>query len=105
MACAPLIGQIYNPNGKPLLGATLLVQGTHQVYVTDSEGKFQITETVYQGQVLTVGAAGYLPQEVSLDDCTLPRLVLAPDPGARFKQRGKRTGQVVRLNRRSTTLN
>ena len=104
MACAPLIGQIYDPNGKPLLGATLLVQGTHQVYVTDSEGKFQITETVYQGQVLMVGAAGYLPQEVSLDDCTLPRLVLTPDPGARFKQRGKRAGQVVRLNRRNTTL-
>ncbi len=104
LACAPLVGQIYEPNGNALIGATLLVQGTHQVYVTDSEGKFQITETIYQGQVLTVDAAGYTPQQVQLDDCTLPRIVLALDPSARFKQRGKRAGQVIRLNHRSTTL-
>ncbi len=104
LACAPLIGRIFEPNGEPLVGATLLVKGTHEVYVTDSEGKFQLTQTVYQGQVLTVGAAGYIPQEVSLDDCTLPRVVLALDPTARIRRSGKRAGQVVRLNNRSTTL-
>ena len=38
------------------------------------------------------------------DDCTLPRLVLAPIPGAKFKQHGKKEGQVIRLNHRSTVL-
>lgn len=104
LACAPLLGIVFEPNGQPLVGATLLVKGTHQVYVTDSEGKFQITDVVYQGQELTVGAAGYRPQDVALNDCTLPRLVLAKDPTARIKRSGKRAGQVVRLNNRNTNL-
>ena len=104
LACAPLLGIVFEPNGQPLVGATLLVKGTHQVYVTDSEGKFQITDVVYQGQELTVGAAGYRPQDVTLSDCTLPRLVLAKDPTARIKRSGKRAGQVIRLNNRNTNL-
>ena len=104
LACAPLLGIVFEPNGQPLVGATLLVKGTHQVYVTYSEGKFQITDVVYQGQELTVGAAGYRPQDVALNDCTLPRLVLAKDPTARIKRSGKRAGQVVRLNNRNTNL-
>ena len=104
LACAPLLGIVFEPNGQPLVGATLLVKGTHQVYVTDSEGKFQITDVVYQGQELTVGAAGYRPQDVVLNNCTLPRLVLAKDPTARIKRSGKRAGQVVRLNNRNTNL-
>ena len=42
LACAPLTGIIYEPNGQPLVGATLLVKGTHDVYVTDAEGKFRL---------------------------------------------------------------
>jgi hypothetical protein len=86
------------------MGATLLVKGTHQIYVTDSEGKFQLTDPVYEGQVLTIGAAGYNPQDVPLTDCTLPRLVLEKDPTARIKRNGKRAGQVTRLNNRNTNL-
>lgn len=104
LACAPLTGIIYEPNGQPLVGATLLVNGTHDVYVTDSEGKFRITDPVYQGQTLVVGAAGYTPQEIPLTDCTLPRLVLEQAEGARIKRSGKRVGQVVRLNNRNTNL-
>ena len=104
LACAPLIGQVFEPNGRPLRGATLLVKGTHQVYVTDSEGNFQLTDPVYEGQVLAVGAAGYTPQDVPLIDCTLPRLVLEKAAGARIKQKGKRAGQVTRLNNRNTNI-
>lgn len=98
LACAPLVGQVFEANGRPLLGATLLVKGTHQVYVTDSEGKFRITDVVYQGQQLTIGAAGYTPQDFALADCALPRLVLAKDPTAHIRRNGKRTGQLIRLN-------
>ncbi len=34
LACAPLVGQVFDPNGKPLKGATLLIKGSHEVYVT-----------------------------------------------------------------------
>jgi hypothetical protein len=104
LACAPLMGTVYDPNGKPLVGATLLIKGTHDIYVTDSEGRFQLTDPVYEGQILDVQAAGYSVIEVPLDDCTLPRLVLAPMPTAKFKQHGKKEGQVIRLNHRSTNL-
>ncbi|MBF9238802.1 carboxypeptidase-like regulatory domain-containing protein [Hymenobacter sp. BT683] len=104
LACAPIIGKVYDPNGDPLVGATLLIKGTHQVYVTDSEGKFMFTEPVYEGQVLTIGAAGYTPLDVPLTECTLPRLVLEQADDARIKRNGKRAGQVVRLNNRNTNL-
>jgi DNA-directed RNA polymerase subunit H (RpoH/RPB5) len=104
LMCAPISGQVYDPNGNPLVGATLLVKGTHQTYVTDALGRFQLTNPVYEGQILDVEAAGYTLQHVALDDCTLPRLVLARASDARFKKYGKKAGQVVRLNHRSTTL-
>lgn len=104
LACVPLVGKVYDPNGVPLVGATLLVKGTHDIYVTDSEGKFLLSNTVYEGQQLTVGAAGYIPQDVPLTDCTLPRLVLEKDPTAHIKRSGKRVGQVTRLNNRRTNL-
>lgn len=104
LACTPLTGQVFEANGRPLLGATLLVKGTHQVYVTDSEGKFQVTDVLYQGQQLTIGAAGYLTQDVALEECALPRLVLAKDPTARIRRNGKRTGQLIRLNGKSVDM-
>lgn len=104
LACAQLTGQVFEANGRPLLGATLLVKGTHQVYVTDSEGKFWVTEVVYQGQELTIGAAGYVTQDVALQDCTLPRLVLAKDPTARIRRTGRRAGQLIRLNGKSVDM-
>ena len=104
LACVPLAGQVFEANGRPLLGATLLVAGTHQVYVTDSEGKFQITDVLYQGQQLTIGAAGYITQDVALEDCTLPRLVLAKNPTAHIRRSGRRAGQLIRLNGKSVDM-
>ncbi len=104
LACAPLVGKVYDPNGRELMGATLLIKGTHAIYVTDSEGKFLLSDPVYEGQVLTVSAAGYLPQDVPLTDCILPRLVLEKNPTAHIRKSGKRAGQVTRLDHRSTTL-
>lgn len=104
LACAPLTGQVFEANGRPLLGATLLVKGTHQVYVTDAEGKFLITDVVYQGQQLTIGAAGYVTQDVALADCALPRLVLAKDPTAHIRRNGRRAGQLIRLDGKSVDM-
>jgi hypothetical protein len=104
LACVPLDGQVFDPNGRPLVGATLFVKGTQQVYVTDSEGVFLFTEPIYDGQELTIGAAGYVTQDVKLTDCSLPRLVLEQEAGAHIKKSGKRAGQVIRLKNQSTTL-
>ena len=99
LACALAGSQVFDANGQPLAGATLLVKGTQRVYVTDANGQFQFTDPVYQGQVLVIDAAGYTTREVSLTDCTLPRLVLDQAPGARIKRSGKRAGKVIRLGK------
>ena len=104
LACIPLQGQVFDPTGRPLVGATLLVKGTQQVYVTDSDGRFQLTDAIYDGQSLSIGAAGYTTYDVALTDCTLPRLVLQQAPGARFKRGGKRAGQVTHIGNRSIKL-
>jgi len=104
LACAPIAGQVFNPNGQPLVGATLLIKGTHQVCVTDAEGRFQLTAPVYAGQVLAVQAAGFATRDVPLADCALPRLVLEQMAGAHIKHSGKRAGQVTRVGTRSTTM-
>ena len=98
LSCKTLRGYIFAANGRPLPGATLVVQGTRKVYVTDSEGMFILTKPLYKGQKLTVGAAGYIARDMTLTGCSLPRLVLEQATGARIKQKGTRTGQVVRLN-------
>ena len=97
LACAPLGGQVFDPNGQPLAGATLLIKGTRKVYVTNEQGLFRFTDPVYEGQVLTVQAAGFTMQEVPLTDCNLPRLVLARAPQAHIQRSGKRAGQVIRM--------
>lgn len=97
LACAPLGGKVYDPNGRPLMGATLLIKGTQKVYVTDTTGHFRFTAPVYEGQVLTVQAAGFRLREVPLNDCALPRLVLERNPEAHLRRSGKRAGQVTRM--------
>ena len=95
---------MFDANGKLLRGATLLVKGTQQVYVTDAEGRFPFTNPIYQGQVLVVDAAGYTTREATLADCTLLRLVLEQSPGARIKRSGKRAGQVISLGDKEAEL-
>ncbi|UOQ73932.1 carboxypeptidase-like regulatory domain-containing protein [Hymenobacter cellulosilyticus] len=60
----PLVGYVVDAEGQPLSSAMLLVKGTQNVYITDSEGRFQLTSPVYQKQVLTVESAGYITRLV-----------------------------------------
>ena len=97
LACSPLVGQVLDAEGQPLIGATLLVKGTQQVYITDNEGRFQLTSPVYQKQLLAVEAAGYTTRLLPLNDCKLPTIVLERDPNSKIKRTGKRAGQVTRF--------
>lgn len=104
VACPMLGGQVLAASGQPLSGATLLLTGSREIYVTNSDGRFHFNETVYQGQVVTVVAVGYVAHTVTLTDCTQPRLVLELAPGVRIKRNGKRAGQVTRMGNKSTNM-
>ncbi|WP_167856576.1 carboxypeptidase-like regulatory domain-containing protein [Hymenobacter metallicola] len=96
LSCAPLQGQVLDAEGQPLTGATLLLKGTQKVFITDNEGRFQLTGPLYQKQILSVEAAGHTTRLLPLNDCQLPIVKLERDPNAKIKRSGKRAGQVTR---------
>ena len=51
--------------GDPVIGATVLVQGTTNGTVTDMDGKFSINAS--KGDVLNISYIGYQPQTVKID--------------------------------------
>jgi hypothetical protein len=51
-------GHISDANGRPLVGATVLVQGSHEGTSTDATGNYELT--VPTGAVLQYGYAGYV---------------------------------------------
>lgn len=50
--------------GEPLIGATILVEGTSSGTVTDIDGNFSIDAN--QGQVLLISFTGYNPQSITI---------------------------------------
>ena len=61
-----LSGTITDADGEPLIGATILVQGTSNGTVTDFDGKYSLD--VNTGDILVVSFTGYTTQEVTVGD-------------------------------------
>lgn len=51
--------------GDPVIGATILVQGTTNGTVTDMDGKFSLD--VSKGDILHISYIGYQPQTIKVD--------------------------------------
>lgn len=56
-AARPIDGKVVDPSGEPIIGATVVVQGTPQGTVTDFDGRFHIEAE--DGQTLSVSYVGY----------------------------------------------
>lgn len=97
VVCSRLDGQVLGLDGKPLVGATVTVKGTHNLFTTNADGRYLVEVPVYQGQILEIEAAGYTTREVVLTDCTAPVVSLELAAGTRVKKNGKRAGQIVRF--------
>jgi TonB-linked SusC/RagA family outer membrane protein len=68
-APAQVTGKVVdNDSGEPLIGATVLVQGTNTGTVTDLEGNFSINAST--GDVLQITYTGYTPQNVTVGSQT-----------------------------------
>lgn len=68
-------GTITDLEGKPLAGASVIVQGTSRGTVTDEQGKFSIE--VDENGTLEISAVGYLPQTINVTKRTEIDIVLA----------------------------
>jgi len=58
-------GTVLDEAGKPIIGASITIKGTHKGALTDSDGKFSI-EVPDQNTVLVVAYTGYTTEEVAL---------------------------------------
>ena len=70
-------GIVLDDKGEPVIGASVIVEGTTHGTVTDFEGNFEIN--VSQGAKLDVTYVGYKPQTVVVRDATPLRITLVED--------------------------
>ncbi|MDE6341243.1 MAG: TonB-dependent receptor [Muribaculaceae bacterium] len=61
-----ITGRVTDPNGEPLIGASVLVKGTSRGTATDIDGNFSVVAK--PGDVLTVSYVGYIPSNVKVGD-------------------------------------
>ncbi|MEJ7661470.1 MAG: carboxypeptidase-like regulatory domain-containing protein [Hymenobacter sp.] len=69
-------GFVYDPLGKPMAGATVLVKGTTQAAVTNAAGAYELSVPV--GALLEVGYAGYLDETTQAGQETAVDVTLQP---------------------------
>lgn len=63
----------------PIIGASVLVEGTSNGTITDMDGNFSL-KNVSKGNVLVVSYIGYQPQRLTIDDNqTTFRIMLTED--------------------------
>ena len=69
-------GQLFNEDGDPLIGASVMVQGSSMGTITDIDGKFTINAN--PGDVLVLNYLGYDEQMVTVDGSMIS-MALVPD--------------------------
>src|SRR5690606_29921086 len=62
-----LKGKVVDEQGRPVIGATLLIKGTKIGTSTDKTGMFKLIKP-QKGQMLSISTVGYHPREVVVDD-------------------------------------
>lgn len=67
-------GVVTDNNGEPLLGASVIVNGTGKGTMTDLNGKYRIETS--KGAVLTISYIGYNNQQVIIEDNTVVNIQL-----------------------------
>lgn len=58
-----ITGRVLDPNGNPVIGASVIVKGTLNGASTDTEGRF-VLPSVEEGTVLEISSLGYVKTEV-----------------------------------------
>ena len=61
-------GTVFDDKGEPVIGASVVVQGTTHGTVTDFDGNFTLTAD--QGAKLAVSYVGYKPQTIVVRDAS-----------------------------------
>ncbi len=73
-----LSGTVTGPNGEPLQGATVTVKGTSIGSITNSEGKYSLTD-VPENAILIISYVGMRTQEIPIESRTTIDYVMEED--------------------------
>ncbi len=101
-----VLGTVSDENGEPLPGVSILLKGTQQGLITDSNGKFSI-EVPDEQSVLVFSFVGYLTQEITVGSRTIIDITLQTDEkaleeivvvGYGTQKKSDLTGSVVRAD-------
>lgn len=92
--CAALSGYVMG-NDKPLAGATVSIQGTRLLTITNSEGYYTLAAANVPKPTLLFSAAGYEAQSIVPTSCADEHIEMQLLPGTRIKKRGKRKGFIM----------
>jgi iron complex outermembrane receptor protein len=76
-AAQPIPGRVTDETGAPLPGATVIVKGTTNGTITDTDGKFVIDADA--NDILQISYVGYSPKEVSVNGQSSIVVRLNPD--------------------------
>ena len=68
---------ISEDDGQPIIGATILVKGTQQGTVTDTEGRFSLNDIPEKNQILQISYVGMKTQEIPVK-ATL-KIIMKPE--------------------------
>ena len=70
-------GNVSDNNGEPMLGATVIIEGTTTGVSTDLDGNYSINVKI--GDVLTFSYVGYTKQSITVGTSNTINVVLVPD--------------------------
>ncbi|NJL76199.1 MAG: TonB-dependent receptor [Saprospiraceae bacterium] len=71
-------GQVTDENGEPLIGATILVEGTSTGTATDASGEFTLSNLPAEASRFLVSFTGYNSQSIALTNESYYRVSLEP---------------------------
>jgi TonB-linked SusC/RagA family outer membrane protein len=77
-------GFIVDPDGKPLVGATIVVEGTNRGITSDANGRFTIRAT--SNETLSFSYLGYTSQKHKVGNRTMFNIELQPDESTKMDE-------------------
>ena len=75
-----MTGTVTDSTNEPLIGASVVIQGTSNGTITDINGKFSLS--VHPNAVISISYIGYITQNIKITNQTSLKVVMMDDTQA-----------------------
>jgi len=73
-----ITGSVKDANGEPIIGANVVVKGSTNGVITDTDGQFSLNNVPQRG-IIQISYIGYIPQEVVVSNQSVFDIILKED--------------------------